>query len=167
MTYCARCEGPRRWRLVGRENGNRPLVEYHVCQACGYQRTQLADVTDVLQLARTVLNRMVRSTPAHLDYDDALGHMYEAVWKLYLRWEPGRGVTFTAYASGLLPGKFVDWQRSVLGRDDPKPLAHAVSLDAPAGDGENETGGLAGVVAAVAGDPALDRSPDLVWALTR
>ncbi len=170
MIYCRTCAAQRGWRQTGRENGNRPPVAYYACTTCGTTRVQYADVTDVEQLCRTVLERARRTgqVPDLADLDDALGHLSEAAWKLYLRWEPSRGVSFTAYASGLLPNKLKDWQRTTLGRDEPKPLATALSLDAPVGDLDDASAsGLAALLAASGGDPSVDRATDLAWVLVR
>lgn len=145
---------------MGRENGNRPLVTYHSCQTCGYQRMQYADLPDVQALCRNVLDKALRAsgTPDKFDYDNAIGHLAMSAWELYLGWDPSVGVRFTAYASGLLPNRFKDLQRTQLGRDNPKPHAYAVSLDAPIGDDE---GDLLSYLAAATGDPSENRSPDL------
>jgi hypothetical protein len=119
---------------------------------------QYADLPDVEAMCKHVLDSSLRAAGMpHVDYDNALGQLRLAAWHLYLGWKPEMNVRFTAYASGLLPKRFTDWQRRQIGRDTPKAHAFAISLDAPAGEDDAD---LLSYLAAVGGDPS-DRDQDL------
>lgn len=156
MTYCASCREERRWYRSASLNGDRPPATYWRCVVCGYERLQLADVTDVAQLCRSVLYerrltggrtriRAARGggrnvnldTRGKIDYEDALGHLLAEAWAVYRRWEPDRTPSFLTFAGTMLRFALVNWLReNVENRGVPKLLASAESLEALAGEGD-------------------------------
>lgn len=131
VAYCVRCQRERRWFRSGGVNGDRPCATYWRCTGCGYERIQMADVTDALQLARSVLQAPRRATAAateKLEAEELELQLYEQVWKIYRAWD-GRG-TFLGYATMQLRRARANWYRDELGRDLPKAHAVASSLDA-------------------------------------
>lgn len=123
-----------------------------------------------------------------VDYEDAHGHLREAVYLAYRRWNPELGVPFLAWATFKLRSALSDWFRGELGRDTPKLMALAESYDSLLANDAPEDGpswhdggpadgyagqdaydaagsGLAETLATWEGDPSLDSSPDLAWAL--
>lgn len=156
--HCRPCRTVTTFFYAGTEHRD-PRVDVWTCKVDGHQRIQMADVTDADALCRTILDRAFgNSFPDRDSYDDALGLMRAELWDLYVAWDPTRGVRFTSYATGLLRLRVNNVWRYELGRDAPKAHVGAVSLDASYGDDGPELGGL---VAAGAGDPGVDRSPDL------
>jgi hypothetical protein len=202
--YCSGCRAERRLTFAGyagdgSENGVRPRAFYRSCESCATLLLVLADVTDGMGLVRNAIADWKRATGADvhaagnpalrtIDYDDLAGELLLVLWRLYNEWLPGR-ITFTSYASGLLPRRISSYVRDAVGSDALYrsngrglvrvwPKAHAtsvcVSLDgAASADAEDEDGQdsradrLARSVGAVSGDFADDRSPDLGRMLSR
>lgn len=166
--WCKPCGGIRLFLWSGRENGRRPTVEIWRCAKCDHTRMQMADVTDAAALVEAVLDQKIRQGLIdRKDYEDALGLLTVEMWDLYMSWDPNRGVRFTAYATGLLRLRAANWNRSQLGRNSPKLLSIAISLDAPADDGDADGSGLGESLRSSGGDPATDRSAGLARTLLR
>jgi hypothetical protein len=136
----------------------------------------MADVTDAENLAKAVLDRQLRLRGSHLradEYDDALALCRAELVDLYSAWDPGRGVRFTAYATGLLRLRVNNWWRQELGHKTPKAHFGALSLDAErvdASEQADEWGPSTELEAALTerqGDPEVDRGADLYWALAK
>lgn len=129
------------------------------------------------------------ATAKRLDWEDALGHLREHVFVAYSRFDPARRVPLRAWTTGWLRNRLSDWLRGEIGRNVPKLHATADSYEELLeGDGPEDSlfefsaggpadgyrsqdafdragTGLAETLAAREGDPAMDCSPDLAWAL--
>jgi hypothetical protein len=128
---------------------------------------------------RKVTDDRLRAWGARLrefDYEDLVSYLIGVCWELSLRYDPAKdkNPNFGAYAARILTLRVADWYRQRFGdrRHGDRPIV--LSLDAPArlGDyeGDGATGGrdrLVETLAGSAGDPAEDRSPDLVGVLQR
>jgi hypothetical protein len=195
--YCSGCRADRRLRFVGyasdgRENTVRPRAYYRACVSCSTRMLVLGDATDAMGLVRNALRDWKRATgyEAHaaaspalraLDLDDLAGELLLTLWRLYGDWNP-EGLSFTSYATGLLPRRIASYVRDAVGSDALYrrngrgnlarvwPKAHATSVcisidgaDAAesedAGDGGRDR--LGGAIGAGRVDGAGDRSPDL------
>lgn len=139
---------------------------------------RLHDVDDVEALARKALDDRLRAWGARLrpsDYEDFLTELIAAAWELAGRYDPERGLSFATHAYRILKLRCADCYRKYFGdtRHGPRPVV--LSLDAPrslrsAGDDlldSVEDSGrrrdrLDEALASSAGDPAENRSPDLV-----
>jgi hypothetical protein len=208
--YCSGCRAERRLTFAGyagdgSENGVRPRAFYRSCESCATLLLVLADVTDGMGLVRNAIADWKRATGADvhaaanpalrtIDYDDLAGELLLVLWRLYNEWLPGR-ITFTSYASGLLPRRISSYVRDAVGSDTLYrsngrglvrvwPKAHATSVcislegattDAGGGktgdphpdDTHSRADRLASSVGAVTGDFADNRSPDLGRMLAR
>jgi hypothetical protein len=185
--WCHRCRRDTLQRPSGGHNGNRP-VEQWLCTSCGYERVQLGDVRDAEALLQTVLWKHVKGNghftdERSLDVDDFRSFLWITLMRLYEKWEPGDGLSFASYGSGLLGRRANEWYRERFGRqghgrDTRKALAHADSLDRyvesfdldGGRNGDEHLGPareLAFAVSTVAGDAGDDRSPDCYWAITQ
>lgn len=159
--HCLDCKRPTTFRWCGKQNHTVPRVNMWRCATCGHERMQMADVTDGENLCRSILNSHLRKkgvTMPQAEYQDALALVQSELWDLWLRWDPTRGVRFTAYATGLLRLRVNNHWRQDLGRDVQKAHVGALSLDAPFEDGSE----LGGIVAASTGDLGLDRGASLM-----
>lgn len=122
----------------------------------------LADVNDAENLARQVLVEYMRKTPDWTpspdEQDDLAMRLYGEVWAAFLEWQPERCVRFRAYAVTVARNRLADERRSWIGGSSgnstwlPKPLAVAVSLDAPVTIDGQERRRLDTTVGAVAVD---------------
>lgn len=194
---CSGCRVERRLRFDGyasdgRENTVRPRAYYRACLTCRTEMLVLGDAGDAMGLVRHAIDEWRRATgyevhvagsPAlrTIDLDDLAGELLLTLWRLYGDWDP-EGLSFTSYASGLLPRRIASYVRDAVGSDALYrrngrgnlarvwPKAHAtsvcISLDgadaAPSedgGDGGGDRLALAHREGAV--DFARDRSPDL------
>lgn len=165
--HCRPCKTLTTWTWAGFENHRAPRVDHWRCLKDGHTRMQMADVTDAEGLCETILKRQLRSKSCDLappDYKDALQLVLAECMDLYCAWDPTRGVRFTAYATGLLRLRVNNWWRQELGRDVPKAITGALSLDSSTIDDGSE---LASFIASGTGDPEVDRDSDLHWALAR
>lgn len=204
--YCSGCRAVRRLSFAGyasdgRENRVRPRAFYRACESCSTLLLVLADAPDAMSLVRNAIADWKRASGSDvhgganpryrtIDYDDLSGELLLVLWRLYGDWQPG-GLTFTSYASGLLPRRIASYVRDAVGSDSLYrsngrglvkvwPKAHATNVcDSIEGiesgrehDGDDELGGalgnkpsgtgrLAGSVGAVTEDFAGNRSPDL------
>lgn len=129
--YCRGCEGESRQVRAGHENSTKPLVEYWRCVVCGLQITSYADMSDAEGFCVGLAQRAVRSgRVATYLYDEVRDELQAALWNLYVKWDPAKGLTFVSYASHQLPNALGTWWRDWFGRNGViKPLSHAVSLD--------------------------------------
>lgn len=165
--HCRPCRKVTTWTWAGYENHDRPRIDHWRCMVDGFMRMQMADVTDAENLCKTILDRQLAGKNTDLspsDRADVLQLVLAECMDLYNAWDPSRGVRFTAYATGLLRLRVNNWWRQELGRDVPKAMTGALSLDAPTVEDGSE---LASFVAAGTGDPEMDRDSDLYWALAR
>jgi hypothetical protein len=199
--YCSRCRTVRRLRFAGyasdgRENGVRPRALYRQCETCGATTLVLGDARDALGLVRNAIADWRRATGYEIhssagssayrtiDLDDLEGELTIALWTLYSGWDPA-GLTFTSYASGLLPRRIASYIRDAVGseslyrRNGRKlvrvwPKAHATSvcdsLDGAARPSEDDDGDrgrdrLALALGLVQTDAPANRSPDLARVL--
>jgi len=126
--YCRTCGGVTRWKQTGYLNGEAPPVVYWECD-CGSTRYQYADCTNVDTMCATIMEQNLRRTGANLDHDEAHSRLVMEAWRLYLGFDPQRGLTFESYAFGILRRRANDIYRQMLGRNGEKPMAHALSLN--------------------------------------
>jgi DNA-directed RNA polymerase specialized sigma24 family protein len=70
-----------------------------------------------------------RGSASSIDYEDALGHVVEAIVAARAGWDPARNPSFLSYATWKGRNALSDWFRGTLGRDTPKAHAWAVPLD--------------------------------------
>lgn len=212
--YCRGCETQSVQRFAGwatedgHENSCRPRAFYRQCERCGTPRLVLGNLNDAEGLCRKVLKAWLdRSgtgafvgptgpprSDGKLDAEEALAHLQQEVWRIYLAWTPELSPSFLGRASKLLPMRLDEWSRDASGEAQHRPggrrfpKAHAasvsVSLDGIAdggfaqdGDGAQQLHGDAAVAArAISGadpgfggfvaDHAEAGSPDLLRVLT-
>lgn len=165
--HCRREGKITRWRLFAteRQAGADKPADYYRCDSCSSVRLQLLDVTDAESLCVAVIEDHFRRKGRHerFDEEDALGHLNETLWKLFLRFD-GRG-TFTGYATSGLRWSLSDWIKLRVGRvgrgDPPKPLDVADSVDAGGEDG------LERALGSRALDDREDRSSHLAGVLAK
>lgn len=159
--FCRRCRRETRWIASGGQNGSRPVSTNWRCSACGYERVQLGSgrtcVSDVEALALTIVGERRRgSRPslasgreidgsaedeavlARIDYEDAAGHVREAIVVAYYDWNPERNPSLLSHATWKARCALSDWFRELLGRDTPKALTWAYSSDVAPPDDEIE-----------------------------
>jgi DNA-directed RNA polymerase specialized sigma24 family protein len=131
------------------------------------QRWTLHDVEDVEALLVSVVSRSPFARQlSRDDRDDLVTFLFELAWKLSDNFDASRG-SFCSYLYDAARRRAIDWQRSRYrtvwkfggGRVYERPRVDLVSIDS----GE---GGVVESLAARAGDPAADRSPDLGGVLT-
>lgn len=139
----------------------------------------LRNVEDVEALVRKVADDRLRFWGARLrdwDHEDLVSYLIGVAWELSERYDPtlDRNPNFAAYASRICTLRCADWFRQRFGdtRHGERPIV--LSLDAAgATGGGTETGAdggggrLVDALSSSEGDPARDRSPDLVGALQR
>lgn len=200
--YCRGCEGASTQRFAGwatddaHENSCRPRAFYRGCDRCGTQRLVLGNVNDAEGLCRKVLKAWLDKSgtgafvgptgppqsDGKLDAEEALAHLQQEVWRIYLAWTPKLSPSFLGRASKLLPMRLDEWSRDASGEAQSRPggrrfpKAHAasvsVSLDGlnSGGDDDGADGAeLVGVhtgTGAFAVDHAEARTADLLRALT-
>lgn len=157
----------------------------------------LGDAQDALGLVRNTIADWRRATGADagsstgdpalrtIDLGDLEGELTIALWSLYSVWDPRR-LTFTSYATGLLPRRLASYIRDAVGGDAVYrhngrklvrvwPKAHATSVclsiegsSSTDHDGEDQgSDRLASALGGVAADGTGDRSPDLGRMLAR
>lgn len=160
--YCRRCRRETRWNLTGNQNGSRPVALFWRCATCRIERVALANVPDVEALALSIVRDRRRPAvgelsrdEARLDYPDAIGQVTEAIYAAYVDWKADRNPSFLSWATFKGRCALTDWYRDTLGRDTPKMLSWALSLDAIAEDEESDDGGesrssTVGAIAALA-----------------
>lgn len=117
----------------------------------------LHDVDDVERLIRTSIRDARGPRPDTSDHDELLGDLIGLVWEASLRYTPGSGWKFSNLAYRVCRFGTINWIRRQPGNARPgrTPRPIFVELD-PLGD----------ALASSTGDPADDRSPDLMRALT-
>lgn len=134
------------------------------------------EIEDVEALVRKVVDDRLRQWGARLkqwDKDDLVSYLIGVCWELSGRYDPAkdRNPNFAAYAARILSLRVADWYRQRFGdtRHAEKPIV--LSLDAPAAatsDGAGHSGDrLVDTLSASTGDPAEDRSPDLIGFIER
>jgi len=133
--YCRTCSTLSRWIRNGYENGTSPPVVTWICSGCGAQRYQYADCTNVETMCVTIMEENLRRTGANVDHDEAVSRLVLEAWRLYIGWDPTKGLTFESYAFGILRRRANDIYRQMLGRNGEKPMANALSLDTGGGPG--------------------------------
>lgn len=101
------------------------------CSGCQSTRYQYADCTNVGSMCVTIMEENLRRTGANLDHDEATSRLVLEAFRLYVAWDPSKGLTFESYAFGILRRRANDIYRQMLGRNGEKPLANALSLDGP------------------------------------
>lgn len=83
----------------------------------------LGDAQDALSLVRNAIADWKLASGSHLggnpagrtiDLDDLAGELTIVLWSLYSVWEPDR-LTFTSYATGLLPRRIASYVRDAVG----------------------------------------------------
>jgi hypothetical protein len=124
--------------MTGFLNGKTPPVVYWECD-CGSRRYQYADCTNVDTMCATIMEQNLRRTGANLDHDEAHSRLVMEAWRLYLGYEPERGLTFESYAFGILRRRANDIYRQMLGRNGEKPMANALSLSWEDGELEGDS----------------------------
>jgi hypothetical protein len=67
---------------------------------------------------------------ARLDYEDAAGHVREAIVLAYYEWDFERNPSLLSHVTWKGRCALSDWFRDLLGRDTPKALTWALSSDA-------------------------------------
>jgi hypothetical protein len=135
-------------------------------------------IEDVEALVRKVVDDRLRMWGARLnqiDHEDLVSYLIGVCWELSGRYDPAkdRNPNFATYAARILTLRVADWYRQRFGdtRHGERPIV--LSLDAPAtlssGDGDEEDGRgrLVDSLPSREGDPADDRTPDLVGILGR
>jgi len=143
IEFCRRCRRDTRWTRSGGQNGSRPVATFWRCAGCGSERVALTNVSDVEGLALTVVAERRRSASAdvesaRLDYEDAVGHVVEAIYAAYVEWDPTRNPSFLSWAMFKGRCALTDWYRDLLGRDTPKAHAWAIDLDSFTGDTDED-----------------------------
>ena len=136
--YCRDCQAHTRWRRTLALNGAHPLVLHWACLQCESVRYQYSDVNNVRTMCVTIMEKNLRSTGANLDHDEALSRLETEAWRLYLNWDPGKGLNFQSFAFGILGRRAYDIYRDVLGRNGEKPDANAISFPSTTSDGWEE-----------------------------
>jgi hypothetical protein len=91
-------------------------------------------VADVERLAEMVVNERRRAAAAdvesaRLDFEDAEGHVREAIYEAYTKWDPARNSSLISYATWKARCALTDWFRDELGQFTPKALAWAISSE--------------------------------------
>lgn len=185
-TYsCGSCGGAEtRQRLVAQTNGSHPRADHYLCGACGKEVLSLANVPDALALCASVVQTGRRGLTDYGDVrsgerEELIAELRLALWNAWLRWDPARSPSFLAFATVKLRQAAINWDRerrgsadgeggSRRGRHKRKPLADAVSLDAPAQSGGDD-GDATRVdrVRAPLGTVALDDRPHSLADLRR
>lgn len=135
-------------------------------------------IEDVEALVRKVIEDRLRQWGARLkelDHEDLVSYLIGVCWELSGRYDPAKdkNPNFAAYAARILTLRVADWYRQRFGdtRHGEKPVV--LSLDAPlvlessGSDASESADRLVDTLAASTGDPAVDRSPDLVGLLER
>lgn len=74
-----------------------------------------------------------RASASSIDYEDAVGHVTEAIVAARASWDGERTPSFLSYATWKGRNALADWFRATLGRDTPKAHAWAVPFD-PVGE---------------------------------
>lgn len=137
-------------------------------------------ILDTEALVRKVVDDRLRQWGAKLktlDHEELVSYLISVAWELSCRYDPAKdkNPNFAAYAAKILQLRVADWFRQRFGdtRHGEKPVV--LSLDAPIvlssveGEGGAYEGSdrLVDTLVASTGDPAVDRSPDLVGLLER
>ncbi|MBA2741326.1 MAG: hypothetical protein H0U46_04885 [Actinobacteria bacterium] len=139
LDYCRSCRRETRWNRSGSVNGTRPYVLYWRCSSCSSERVQLGQgsgsVADVARLAEMVVNERRRGAEqdvesARLDFEDAEGHIREAIYSAYVSWDPARNPRLISYVTWKARLALTNWFRDELGQFTPKALAWAISSEA-------------------------------------
>ncbi|MBA2360806.1 MAG: hypothetical protein H0V79_07755 [Actinobacteria bacterium] len=120
---------------------------------------------DVEALAWRVIAADRRLDLRHHQREELAGYLIAEIWRLSLRFEPGRG-SFAGFAHSTARLRVTDWLRAEFGRTIWKFSEHSyererpgvVSLDSMATD---ERDRVDRTLTAREGDPAGDRDPDL------
>lgn len=150
--YCRRDRRETRWTRSGGQNGDRPLVSYWRCSGCGRERVELGTgrtrVSDVEGLALSIVSERRRgirpalaegreldaaaeaeSVLARLDYDDATSHVQAAILAAYYEWDVDKNPSLLSHATWKGRCALSSWFRVVLGRDTPRALTWALSIE--------------------------------------
>jgi hypothetical protein len=136
---CTRCRRDTRWSPSGMRNGDTPLVQLWRCMVCLHERAQLGRgkgrVVDVARLAEMIVNERRRGAvadreTARLDFEDARGHVAEAIYEAYTKWDPKRNPSLISWVTWKARMALTNWFRDELGQFTPKAHAWAYSIDA-------------------------------------
>ena len=125
---------------------------------------RLFDVEDTFGFCRRFLDDAGTELSYH-QREDLHAYLVSECWRISLEFDPDRGVYFSAFATGVLKRRRVDWLRkergrtrwSFRGRIHERKLPSFTSLDA---DGP-ERNRLGAALGAWGGDPAAGRDPEL------
>lgn len=177
LAFCRRCSGETAQTFLYIE---RPGVEMWRC-VCGASLMNLGDIPDADGFAIAAAEKWIRTEAiviGEIDRDEVYAEARCSLWVAWGKYDPTRGLRFRSYASWKVGNLLTDWLRNQRGRtygDDHrglKPHANAISYDTPADAPEGSHVGvdrgahrLDIAFPSGAGDPALDRSPDLARAL--
>jgi len=129
-------------------------------------RVAIRDVHDVERFAGLALTDALRAFGATLrraEWEDAHQELLRVIVELDRRYDPGKGVAFSTYAYRILRLRVVDWYRGRFEQSRGGRRVELIPLDAEADPGGGR--GLDTALAAIGGDPAEGRSPDLDRAL--
>lgn len=67
---------------------------------------------------------------ARLDFEDARGHVAEAIYEAYTKWDPARNSSLISWVTWKARCALTNWFRDELGQFTPKAHAWAYSVDA-------------------------------------
>jgi hypothetical protein len=171
--YCRRDRRETRWTRSGGQNGDRPAVAYWRCSVCGRERVELGTgrtrVSDVEGLALSIVSERRRgirpalaegremdaaseaeAVLARLDYDDATAQVTAGILSAYYEWDAERNPSLLSHVTWKGRCALSSWFRIALGRDTPRALTWALSLDGLSeSDGDEEGEGRSATIGAV------------------
>lgn len=155
-------DDPARWLTVQVEGREGKHAITWMCRHCGATRLQLGSVEDIHAAVVHVADVYLRHHRVqYIDRDEFVAALLADAWALWLKWQPDRGVPFSAYLFRFLPLKATDWFRHTLGRNGSRILPDLYGLSHDA-DGR----GLGGAHEPEPGDAAIGRSSDLARVLS-
>lgn len=133
--FCRGCKQETRWYSDGPIDGG----HYWRCAKCGHRRMQLADAYDAGNIPPLVVGEYIRRHgQSSLDcvggQEDAIGHLFVELWTAWVKYEPERGVPFTAYCTGTLRNRLANLVRNTVGGHGGaavRPMSLADSLSSP------------------------------------
>jgi hypothetical protein len=138
LSYCRTCgrETPQRFTNRADAAGKAPPVDHYRCVLCGATYlTMSKSVPDAEGLMVAIAEQAIRAKGNRLDdsvKEELIGDLRLDLVEAWVKWDPTTGVPFAAYATAQLRHGVANYFRRTRGRWTPKPLADAVSLNAPA-----------------------------------